>query len=269
MDHRSVRHCGDSPAARAPGPRTPPRSRRRRPPRRRRRHRRHDPGATTSGAPAGAVSGTPARRSMRPPRSRIPNNILSKRSIYFDYDQFVIKDEYRPIDRGAREVSAGQPQRAGDAAGPHRRARHARVQHRARPEARRRGEEADGAAGRHRDPDRDGELRQGKAAPRRPRRSRRGPRTAASTSSTPASERARRGRRRGASRTRTVGGRGVSARCAALRAAALSPRGWSRCPRAPRSSTTRRRASASSRRTSAWRRSRSSSRTAWPRSKRS
>ena len=32
------------------------------------------------------------------PRAQGPANILSqKRSIYFDYDQFVIKDEYRPI----------------------------------------------------------------------------------------------------------------------------------------------------------------------------
>ena len=28
---------------------------------------------------------------------RDPNNILSKRSIYFDYDSFVVKDEYRPL----------------------------------------------------------------------------------------------------------------------------------------------------------------------------
>ena len=45
-----------------------------------------------------------------------------------------------------------------------------RVQHRARPEARRRGEEDDGAAGRARSPDRDGQLRQGEAAGRWARR---------------------------------------------------------------------------------------------------
>ena len=35
----------------------------------------------------------------RPPRNplRDPNNILSRRSIYFDYDSFVVKDEYRPL----------------------------------------------------------------------------------------------------------------------------------------------------------------------------
>lgn len=28
---------------------------------------------------------------------RDPNNILSKRSVYFDFDQFVVKDEFRPM----------------------------------------------------------------------------------------------------------------------------------------------------------------------------
>ena len=68
--------------------------------------------------------------------------------------------KYLQANRSLRVIAAGQ----------HRRARHARVQHRARPAARRRGEEADAAARRDRGPDRDGELRQGKAAARRPRR---------------------------------------------------------------------------------------------------
>ena len=32
-----------------------------------------------------------------PPRSRIPNNILSRRSVYFDFDSNLVKDEYRPL----------------------------------------------------------------------------------------------------------------------------------------------------------------------------
>ena len=50
-------------------------------------------------------------------RSRIRDNILSKRNIYFDYDQFTVKDEYRPIveahakylqaNRGARAILQG------------------------------------------------------------------------------------------------------------------------------------------------------------------
>ena len=57
---------------------------------------------------------SPARSGAAPAptRCRIPNNILSKRSVYFDYDSFVVTDEYKPHRRGARQVPAGQPQRA-------------------------------------------------------------------------------------------------------------------------------------------------------------
>jgi peptidoglycan-associated lipoprotein len=51
------------------------------------------PGATTSGATTSGVTGT-----ALPTLHKDPNNILSKqRSVYFDYDQFVIKDQYRPM----------------------------------------------------------------------------------------------------------------------------------------------------------------------------
>jgi len=59
-------------------------------------------GTTTSGvggagvggtAGAGGVAGAGATGDPR----RDPNNILSKRSVYFDFDSFVVKDEYRPI----------------------------------------------------------------------------------------------------------------------------------------------------------------------------
>ncbi len=66
-----------------------------------------------------------------------PNNILSKRSIYFDFDKFDIKDEYRPLveahakylrensgakmliqgnadERGSREYNVGLGQRRSD-----------------------------------------------------------------------------------------------------------------------------------------------------------
>jgi peptidoglycan-associated lipoprotein len=50
-------------------------------------------GANTKGAGATGVTGT-AGAAMQPHKD--PRNILSqKRSIYFDYDQFVIKDEFR------------------------------------------------------------------------------------------------------------------------------------------------------------------------------
>jgi peptidoglycan-associated lipoprotein len=53
-------------------------------------------GATTSGAQAGAVTGTPGGPYSRA-ALKDPNNILSKRSIYFDFDEAAIKDQYRPI----------------------------------------------------------------------------------------------------------------------------------------------------------------------------
>jgi peptidoglycan-associated lipoprotein len=51
------------------------------------------PGTTTSGTTTSGITGT-----ALPTLHKDPNNILSKqRSIYFDYDQFVIKDQYRPM----------------------------------------------------------------------------------------------------------------------------------------------------------------------------
>ncbi len=49
-------------------------------------------GAATSGAAGQSISGT----SQADPR-KDPANVLSKRSVYFDFDQFVIKDEYRAM----------------------------------------------------------------------------------------------------------------------------------------------------------------------------
>jgi len=54
------------------------------------------PGATTTPAQPGAVTGTPGGP-YSPAALRDPNSILSKRSIYFDFDEAAIKDQYRPI----------------------------------------------------------------------------------------------------------------------------------------------------------------------------
>ena len=51
-------------------------------------------GASTAGTRSGAVTGanTGAGNPLRD-----PNNILSKRSIYFEFDSFTVADQYKPI----------------------------------------------------------------------------------------------------------------------------------------------------------------------------
>ena len=64
-------------------------------------------GASTAGAGGGVPSGTPgaggagaqagagAGRGVNPLRD--PSSPLSKRSVFFDYDSFVVRDEFRPL----------------------------------------------------------------------------------------------------------------------------------------------------------------------------
>jgi peptidoglycan-associated lipoprotein len=59
-------------------------------------------GAATSGTSTSGVSGSPGAGSGANPYGltpalRDPNNILSKRTVYFDYDSFVVKDDYRGV----------------------------------------------------------------------------------------------------------------------------------------------------------------------------
>jgi peptidoglycan-associated lipoprotein len=54
------------------------------------------PGTTTSGATGAGVSGT-ATGASGAAALRDPNSPLSKRIIYFDYDSYVVKDEYKPL----------------------------------------------------------------------------------------------------------------------------------------------------------------------------
>jgi len=83
-------------------------------------------GATTSGtttAPIGGVAGAPASGATSAAALKDPRNILSKRNIYFDYDQFTVKDEYKPIveahakylqaNRGARAIIQGNTDERG------------------------------------------------------------------------------------------------------------------------------------------------------------
>lgn len=72
-------------------------------------------GAAGTGGVAGAgAAGSPLRD---------PNNILSKRTVYFDFDSFVIKDEFRPLveaharylvaNRGTRMIIQGNTDERG------------------------------------------------------------------------------------------------------------------------------------------------------------
>jgi peptidoglycan-associated lipoprotein len=53
-------------------------------------------GATTSGATTAGVTGSATGAAAKNPL-KDPASPLSKRSVYFDYDQFVVKDEFRPL----------------------------------------------------------------------------------------------------------------------------------------------------------------------------
>jgi peptidoglycan-associated lipoprotein len=51
-------------------------------------------GTSTSGTSGTGISGT-STSSGNPLRD--PNNILSKRSVYFDFDSYVVRDEFKPL----------------------------------------------------------------------------------------------------------------------------------------------------------------------------
>ena len=185
-------------------------------------------GAATSGTTTGGVTGTADAGSQAQSAARSEQHPVQAQRL-FRFRQLRGQGRVQAADRSARPLPAGRPQRAHDDPGQHRRARQPRVQHRARPAPRRRGEADDGAAGRDRSADRDGELRQGKAAQPGPRRERRGPRIAATTSSIAANS---------------------AWRAAAAPAALALPArrcSWRPRRRGRRCSTTTRRASASSR----------------------
>jgi len=68
-------------------------------------------GAQTGSASGGGVTGSATGSASNPLRD--PNNILSKRSVYFDYDSFVVKDEYRPlVEAHARYLQQNRSARA-------------------------------------------------------------------------------------------------------------------------------------------------------------
>ena len=52
-------------------------------------------GAATSGTTTGNVAGTATGSQSN--RLRDPNSILSKRSVYFEFDSYAVRDDYKPL----------------------------------------------------------------------------------------------------------------------------------------------------------------------------
>jgi peptidoglycan-associated lipoprotein len=96
------------------------------------------PGAATSGAATGSVAGSANQGAGQNPL-KDPSSILSKRSVYFDFDAYAIKDDYKSMleaharylqanrnarmtvegntdERGSREYNIALGQRRADAA---------------------------------------------------------------------------------------------------------------------------------------------------------
>ena len=108
------------------------------------------PARTTSGQRRRRASPAPRTGARTRARSRIRTTSCRSAASTSTIDSFVVKDEYRPMIEAHAKYLQANAARADRDPGQHRRARQPRVQHRARPEARRRGEEDDAAAGRDR-----------------------------------------------------------------------------------------------------------------------
>lgn len=64
------------------------------------------PGASTSGANQGGVTGSQTG-AVNPLRD--PNNVLSKRSIFFEFDSFTVSDQFKPlVEAHARYLNANR-----------------------------------------------------------------------------------------------------------------------------------------------------------------
>ena len=63
------------------------------------------PGTTTSGATTSGVSGTSTGAGGNPLKD--PNNVLSKRSVYFEFDSFVVEDKYKAMVESHAKYLAG------------------------------------------------------------------------------------------------------------------------------------------------------------------
>lgn len=56
-----------------------------------------DSGATSSGVNDGQVSGTPMDDGSAGDPRKVPGSLLGERSVYFDFDSYVVKDSYNPM----------------------------------------------------------------------------------------------------------------------------------------------------------------------------
>jgi peptidoglycan-associated lipoprotein len=66
------------------------------------------PGAGTGGTTGSGVTGTTTGANPL----RDPRNILSKRSVYFDFDAYAVKDEYKPlVDAHGKYLQTNRPAR--------------------------------------------------------------------------------------------------------------------------------------------------------------
>jgi peptidoglycan-associated lipoprotein len=66
------------------------------------------PGAATGGTTGSGVTGTSTGANPL----RDPRNILSKRSVYFDFDSYAVKDDYKPlIDAHGKYLQTNRPGR--------------------------------------------------------------------------------------------------------------------------------------------------------------
>src|ERR1700754_1926474 len=81
------------------------------------------PGAATSGATGSGVTGSSSVTLGAVNPLRDPNNMLSKRNIYFDFDSFVVREEFKPLveaharflqqNRNAKMTIQGNPDERG------------------------------------------------------------------------------------------------------------------------------------------------------------
>ena len=81
------------------------------------------PGAATSGTTGTGVAGTTAPGAGLTSALRDPRSILSKRNVYFDFDSYAVKEEYKPLieahgrylqaNRGARMAIQGNADERG------------------------------------------------------------------------------------------------------------------------------------------------------------